>query len=259
MSTTDDIVRIVLSLCGSSPWSKHSIATTLAVSLKRDPKTVSTHKHYVSNRNSWIEKATFLHPTYGAVGNMHVRIAVDWHTHVLQDQLKTLIPERPVVKFNPLPTPGGGGPARFSFSVHAQCGDCSASFSFERRDGSPPYLYAIHLERRSPPHTGSESASSHFRSYALVDERPSYVVERIPEHSEAIEVKALTIEDRTLSLSFRVLEDWLSEAQAQSVIRDVLLFGLLESELTAKIDTIVFESLDLNSTKTQVAIPKAPQ
>ena len=70
-STAGEIVQMVSPLRALAAWPKRDIERLLLVAFKRDPRAPLTHKQYISNKNKWLEKATFLHPTYGAVGDIH--------------------------------------------------------------------------------------------------------------------------------------------------------------------------------------------
>jgi hypothetical protein len=254
MSNAQDVIELVNTLRQIPEWSLVAVNQALAVQLLRDKKATAKIKRYLGELNrGGLEKVTLTLPIFGGHLGWRVHVKVDPESHILRSDLGDLISPHAKGGVNPAPAPGNKGPAIHSHWWNAPHAQGDATFSFEQCDSSDYYLVSVILDRPHPGNDPDHYDSARFRAYA--SERGgamSYVIERTATRTEAVEVPHAKLAQRKLSVSYAAVEPMIGEPLARKLIRQLLIDGLLRSELDGKLDSIAYTALELDTTTTEL-------
>ncbi|MGC4095093.1 MAG: hypothetical protein QM756_45675 [Polyangiaceae bacterium] len=246
MSHGSEVFRVIEVLRALPVWDVAEVGQVLGVRLFREPFRAVNYKFYgCAWEHESFERVEFKRAIQAGTGG-GVSITLRKTARVSESGLKRRFPTAPsTVGVLPAPAPGAppGMPPTMLHFLEVPYPPCSANFIIEGADPRP-FLVSFSVSHvRAPQEPSVAFPSDSYRAYSLsegADER--FVIERVGAGTPAISVEQPKLAQRTLNVTYTVLDEEMGDDTAEALIRCVLLGTLLRSRYDGRIDLVCYSN-----------------
>jgi len=253
MSPSQQAIDAVNTLLTAPTWSPSDVGALLQVKLERFKQAPSSTKQFVGSGTGLFEKVRLLMQTFGGSAKPAIYVRCDWGAQVTRADLGALIPSQAVPVVLPPPV-GGQGPPRISSVFSVDFPGARVGFGVEARGKIGPFLHTLSFERPLLALAPADFEVGSFQAYRVSQAEHAYAIERRSSRRDAVLVRSLSVSARVVHVAFTVVESFITEPLAITLINRLLVQGLLKDELLGKHDAVELFAEELETT-TRVPAP----